>query len=190
VLEGGARMELAPGLHVGAQLAYESGRDASASDFLKNHHVAGINRGASIGAQLEWDQKIGPMPITILARARQNTDSDVGAQADLRLSAGIFQSGRFAAGVFTQATWANAKSTRAFYAITPSQSAATGLPVFEAGSGWLFGSLGLLWSVDLNRDWIVVGSMEARRLQGDAAASPLTERKTNHYVSAGVAYRF
>ena len=66
VLEGGVRMELAPGLHIGAQLAYESGRETSESDFLNNHHVSDINPGASIGAQLEWDLKIGPMPITLL----------------------------------------------------------------------------------------------------------------------------
>ena len=111
VLEGGARMELAPGLYAGAQLAYEPGRKPSESDFLKNHSISGINPGASVGLQLEWDHKFGPVPITLLARARQQTDSDRGAQADLRLSVGVFHSGRFAAGVFTQATWANAKST-------------------------------------------------------------------------------
>ena len=190
VLEGGVRMELALGLHAGAQLAYESGRDPGESDFLKVHHVSGIDHGASVGAQFEWDRKIGIMPITLLARARQHTDFDLGAQVDLRLSAGVFQSGRVGAGVFTQATWANAKSTSSFYAITPPQSAVTGLPAFSAGSGWLFSSVGLLWSVDLTPRWIVVGDMEARHLLGDAARSPLTERSTNAYVGAGIAYRF
>ncbi len=190
VLEGGVRMELASGLHVGAQLAYEPGRETSESTFVRLHHVSGIDNGASIGAQLEWDHKIGPMPITFLARVRQNTDFDLGAQADFRLSAGVFQKGRVAAGVFTQATWANGKSTSSFYAVTPSQSAVTGLPAYAAGSGWLFGSVGLLWSVDLVRNWVAVGSVEARHMEGDAAGSPLTERSTNYYVAAGLAYRF
>ena len=190
VLEGGVRIELAPGLHAAAQLAYESGRNPNESDFLKNRRVAGINHGASVGAQLEWDHKIGIVPITLLARARQRTDSDLGAQVDLRLSAGVFQSGRVGAGVFTQSTWANAKSTNSFYGITPPQSAATGLPAFSAGSGWLYTSVGLLWSVDLTQKWIVVGSMEARFLHGDAESSPLTERLRNYYMSAGLAYRF
>ncbi len=55
VLDGGVRMELAPGLHAGEQLAYEPGREKSESDFLNNHNVSDINRGASIGAHLEWD---------------------------------------------------------------------------------------------------------------------------------------
>lgn len=190
VLEGGVRMELAPGLHAGAQLAYEPGRQTSESDFLKSHNVSGINPGASVGLHLEWDHNFGPMPITLLTRARQRTDSDMGAQVDLRLSAGVYRSGRVAAGVFTQATWANAKSAGSFYDITPQQSAATGLPSFGAGSGWLFASFGFLWSVDLSRNWIVVGSMESRRLHGDAAQSPLAERGSNYYASAGLAYRF
>lgn len=190
VLEGGVRMELAPGLHAGAQLAYEPGRKTSESDFLENHSVPDVDRGASVGVHLEWDHMFGPMPITLLARVRQNTDSDLGAQADLRLSAGVYRGGRFAAGAFTQATWANAKSTGSYYGITPQESITTSLPAFHAGSGLLFASVGLLWSVDLGRDWIVVGSMESRHLQGDAADSPFSERGSNYYASAGLAYRF
>lgn len=52
VLEGGVRMELAPGLHAGAQLAYEPGRETSESDFLENHNVSDVDRGASAGVHL------------------------------------------------------------------------------------------------------------------------------------------
>jgi outer membrane scaffolding protein for murein synthesis (MipA/OmpV family) len=190
VLEGGARMTLAPGLYLGAQIAYEPGRRSSESGFLESRGVADIDRGASIGAHLEWDYKIGPAPITVLARVRQHTESDRGAQADLRLSVGIFRSGPFGAGLFTQATWANADSTRSLYGVTPQQSAATGFRAYQPGSGLLFSSLGLLWSYDLTGKWVVVGSLEARHLNGDARRSPLVERSTNHYLSAGVAYRF
>jgi MipA family protein len=190
VLEGGGRLELAPGLHAGVQLAYEPGRETSESDFLKKHSFSDVDPGASVGVHLEWDHKLGLVPITVLARARQNIDLDLGGQADLRFSAGVFRGGRFSACVFTQATWANAKSTGSFYDITPQQSVTTGLPAFRAGSGLLFASVGLLWSVDVTRNWIVVGSMESRHLQGDAKHSPLAERGSNYYASAGLAYRF
>ena len=190
VLEGGARMLLAPGLHLGAQVAYEPGRRSRESDFLRSRGVTSIDRGASLGAHLEWDTKVGRAPITVLARARQNVDSDEGAQADVRVSVGVFESGRVAAGLFTQATWASEKSTRTLYGVTPQQSTAKGLRIYEPGGGLLFTSFGLLWSVDLTRDWAIVGSVEARHLRGDAESSPLVERSTNGYVSAGVAYRF
>jgi outer membrane protein len=190
VLEGGARFEIAPGLNIGAQLAYEPGRNGRDSDFLKLRRVPDVDRGASIGVHVEWDHKFGPVPIALLARARQHTESDRGAQLDFRLSAGVFQSGRFGAGLFTQATWANAKSANSFYGVTAPVAAAGGLPAFSAGSGWLYTSFGLLWSVDLTKQWIAVGNMEARHLRGDAASSPLAERASNYYLTAGVAYRF
>jgi outer membrane scaffolding protein for murein synthesis (MipA/OmpV family) len=190
VLEGGARIELAPGLHGGGQLAYEPGREPRESRFLRDRGVSAIDHGASLGVHLEWDHQLGPVPIALLVRTRQHADSERGAQADLRLSAGAYRGSRFAAGVFAQATWANAKATGSFYGITPQQSAATGLPAFTSGSGWLFGSLGLLWSVDLSQNWLVVGSMESRRLRGDASHSPLVERESNYYASAGLTCRF
>jgi outer membrane protein len=190
VLEGGLRIELAPGLHAGAQLAYEPGRKSGDSDFLKNRNIASIDTSASYGLQLEWDQTFGPMPVTLLARLRQHSESARGAQADLRLSAGVFHSGRVSVGLFAQTTWANAKSTDSLYGVTAQQSAASALPTFRPGGGLLFASAGLLWSVDLTRNWIVVGSMEARRLRGDATGSPLSERASNYYASAGIAYHF
>jgi outer membrane scaffolding protein for murein synthesis (MipA/OmpV family) len=190
VLEGGVRFELTPGLHAGAQLAYEPGRKSGESDFLDSHHVPDIDPAASLGLHVEWDHMFGPMPVTLLARMRQRTDLDAGAQADLRLSAGVYRSGRVAAGVYTQATWANAKSADALYGISTLQSGVTGLPAFQAGSGWLFGSLGVLGSIDLSHHWMLVGSMEARRLQGDAARSPLVQQRSNYYVNMGAAYRF
>ena len=83
-------------------------------------------------------------------------------------------------GIFTQATWADRKSNRAYY----------GRPGFDPDGGLLFVSLGALASVDLSRHWVLTGSLEGRRLQGDAARSPLAERKSNHYASAGIAYKF
>lgn len=190
VLEGGVRTELATGLHAGAQLAYEPGRQAGDSAFLKSRQIADIRRGVSVGLQMEWDEKLGPMPVTLLARLRRHADSGLGAQADLRLSAGVFQGGPFSAGVFTQATWADATSTNARYGIGPPQSAASGLPVYQPGGGLLHASGGLLWSFDLGPQWVALGSLEVRRLRGDAAASPLVQRRWSGYTSVGLAYRF
>jgi outer membrane scaffolding protein for murein synthesis (MipA/OmpV family) len=190
VLEGGLRLELVPGLHAGAQLAYEPGREPGESSFLSSHNVAAIDSGASLGVQLEWDHQFGPMPITLLARLRQHTDSERGAQADVRLSAGVYRGEHLGVGVFVQSIWANAKSVESFYGITPAQSVATGLPGFDAGGGWLSSSFGLLGSYDLSHDWVAVGTMESRHLRGDAARSPLAERATNFYMSLGIAYRF
>jgi outer membrane scaffolding protein for murein synthesis (MipA/OmpV family) len=165
---------------VGAQLAYEAGRKRSESNFLSNNNIPDIDWGASAGIHAEWDTKLGPAPLNVLGRIRQNIDRDRGAQADLRLTAGIYGRGGVQAGVFTQATWANRQSNRAYY----------GQPGFEPAGGLLFVSLGVLGSVDLGQHLVLVLSVEGRRLEGDAARSPLAERTSNHYASAGVAYKF
>jgi len=128
--------------------------------------------------------------ITLLARVRQHTESERGAQADLRVSAGVYRGGHLGIGVFMQSIWANAKSVDSFYGITPAQAVATGLPGFSAGGGWLSSSVGMLGSFDLSHAWVVVGSLESRRLRGAAAHSPLVERGANTYASLGVSYRF
>jgi MipA family protein len=192
ILEGGARLEVARDLHLGAQLAYEGGRKASEAEFLASRNVPDINPGASAGVHAEWDQYLGPMPIGLLARARQFIDTDRGAQADLRATAIVYggEGRAFTAALFFQGTWANARSNRSFYGVTPEVSAGTGLPVYTPGGGLLYTTGGLLWGVDLSREWIVVGNLEARLLHGDAAGSPLVERATSRYASASLAYRF
>jgi outer membrane scaffolding protein for murein synthesis (MipA/OmpV family) len=187
VMEGGIRVALSPGLHLGAQLAYEPGRQASESGFLQSRHVADIRAGASAGVQLELDHRFGPMPVTLLLHTRHRIDGAHGSQADLRLSAGAFQRGAFSAGLFVQSIWADSKSNARFYGLTPESSAVTGLPVYQPGAGWLSSSFGLLWSVDLAPRWKLLGNFEARQLRSGAAHSPLVERPSNHFVSAGLA---
>lgn len=190
ILEGGARVEPLPGLALGAQIAYESGRRSSESEFLRQHDLPDIRPGASFGLHAEWDSHVGPMPVTLLVRGRRHADSARGAQGDLRATAGIYRHAGVIAGVFAQGTWANAKAAQSFYGITPQQAAASGLQPFDAGGGALFASAGLLWSAEVGKDWMAVGSLERRELRGDASRSPLAERAWNFYASAGLAYRF
>jgi MipA family protein len=190
VLEGGPRFQLAPGLHAAAQLAYEAGRKSSDSDFLSSRAVASVSAGASMGAQLEWDQLIGPVPVSLLMRGRQHLGTHRGAQVDLRVSAGVFHSGPISIGLFAQSIWANSKSTNSLYGVNATQATASGLPAFGARSGWLSTSAGMLGSVELSPEWIVVGSADVRHLQGDAALSPLVEKRSNYSLSVGLARRF
>lgn len=163
ILEGGARWSAAPGLDLGAQLAYEQGpRDK--------------DPGASAGVHAEWDGRLGPMPLDALLRVRQQLDTDRGLQADLRLTAGVYEGQGLHAGVFAQVTYANEDYYRAFYEID--------------ASGIVYGSLGALASYDLARHWVLVGSLERRHLSDEAARSPLVVQRSASYAALGLAYRF
>ena len=178
VLEGGARWPLTPALHLGAQLAYEEGREQSESDLLKMLNTPDLDPGASYGAHLEWDMKLGPAPASLLGRWRQHADSERGAQADLRFNLGVYGSRGIILALYAQATWANAESIRSFYLVD------------DADSGLLHSSLGALGSYDLSRHWLLVFGLQFRRLHGDATRSPIVEEKNAVYANAGVAYRF
>jgi outer membrane scaffolding protein for murein synthesis (MipA/OmpV family) len=180
VLEGGAHAALGSGFTLGAQLAYEEGRKASESSLLRERNVADLGAGASYGVHVEWEAQLGPAPVLLVVRVRQQVRSDRGAQADLRATVGVYRNGPFQAGIFGQATWANHKSMRTYY----------GQPGFDASGGLLFASAGLLGSYDIDPRWAVIGSIEGRRLQGDAARSPLAEKKSSYDAVAGLAYRF
>ena len=190
ILEGGARLELSPDLHLGAQLAYEAGRTASEAKFLSDHDVPDIHYTASAGVHAEWDSHLGPAPTTMLARVRQLLDTDRGAQADLRYTVGVLGWRGLSAALFFQGTWASAKSNQSFYGVSNDLAASAGLPAYSPGGGLLFTTGGILYGIDLSKSWLIVGNIETRRLQGAAARSPLVEQPTSRYLGASLAYRW
>lgn len=162
VLEGGVRAAFGA-FHAGAQVAYEQGpRDG--------------DPGASIGAHLEWDGALGPMPVDALLRVRQHIDTDHGMQVDLRSNAGFYRGHGFTAGGYVQATWGNEKYFESYYAVRE--------------SGLVFTSLGVWGAYDLTARWFLVANIEGRRLSDEAMQSPFAARRTGTYAYTGFAYRF
>ena len=190
MLEGGVRSNPVGPVVFGAQLVYEEGRVAEESAFLQAHNFEDIDAAASVGVHAEADWKIGQMPLNALARFRLNSDSDRGSDVDLRLTAGIFSRWGLKAGVFGQLTWSDEEATQHYFGVTPAQSIRTGLPVYSAGSGLRDVELGLLWTLDLSKHWLMLGGFNVRRLEGDARNSPIVQEDTNWYANGGVAYRF
>lgn len=190
VLEGGARTEILGGLTLGGQLAYESGRDSTESEFLAARNLPTLNPGASWGVHAELEKKLGPMPIIALLRYRQDIESNRGEQTDFRLLAGIFSGGGLKAGIFAQTTWASKKSTNYYYGISSQQSASSGLSAFDAQSGELFNAYGLLWSYDVYPQYLLLGSIESRQVRSAVIDSPLVQQSVNRYMSLGLAYQF
>ena len=90
--------------------------------------------------------------------------------------------------------WADQNYNQAYYGITDTQSTASGLDVFEAGSGIISYGVGGSLIMPLSRDGLAItffGSYD--RLTGDAANSPLViERgsKDQFFGGSALAYRF
>jgi outer membrane scaffolding protein for murein synthesis (MipA/OmpV family) len=190
ILEGGWRTRPFGGLVLGAQLAYEEGRQSDESAFLQEHRFEDLDPSASLGVHAEGDWKLGPVPLNALLRYRHDVDGDNGAQADLRVTAGLLSWGRLRAAAVAQATWGDGKSMRRAFGISPAQAAISGLPAYEPGSGLRSTQVGLIGDLDIARHWVGLWGVHFDRLQGDAADSPVTRDRGGWYANAGVAYRF
>jgi outer membrane protein len=81
-------------------------------------------------------------------------------------------------------TWTNAHYMRTFFGVDAQQSARSGLPTFSPDSG--FSSARLFFSVQyaVLPHWLVSGQTYVGRLLGDAADSPITQKRS--YVGGGV----
>ena len=176
ILEGGIRNELAPEFWAGAQIAYEAGRKKSEAPFLETLGEPDIKTSASVGLHLEWDRHFGKMPVNFLIRARQNFDTDLGGEADLRVNFGIFERFGLQGAVFGQSTWGTGNAIQSRYGTDK--------------SGLIYLSGGFLAGYDVTRHWLLIGSFEIRKLYDEAANSVVAERTTSRYYSAGLGYRF
>ncbi len=114
--------------------------------------------------------------VSLTSAVRRATGSHEGSQIELGLSL-PWKIGRHATlSITPSATWADRRYSQAFFGVTPSQSAASGYTVFEAGAGLKSSQLVLDFDMALSRYWYVNAVLQAKRLQGDAADSPIVQK--------------
>ncbi len=101
----------------------------------RDYDVPDIAPARPFGLHLEWDAKVGPVPITLLARGRQHADSDHGAQADLRLTAGVYGDERHSRRRVRPGDLGERKIDPVLLRRHAAAVGGTGLPSFDAGSG-------------------------------------------------------
>jgi outer membrane protein len=79
-----------------------------------------------------------------------------------------------------------------YLGVTPAQSAASGLPVFDPDGGVKGAGAAAEGKYRLSRRWAVVGKASYERLIGDAADSPITDLGSKNQFTAniGLTYRF
>jgi outer membrane scaffolding protein for murein synthesis (MipA/OmpV family) len=88
---------------------------------------------------------------------------------------------------------ASRQHLQAWHGVTPSQSVASGLPVFEAHAGWRDAHLSATWRAEYTLGGKRLGTylgLDRMRLLGAAAQSPITRRREATTLSAGMVWRF
>lgn len=119
------------------------------------------------------------------ARDHDGARLDLGVQ---RLAAVIGARHRvsLAAGV----TIVNRKDNQTWFGVTPEEALRSRFGAYRPGGGLQDAHIGVRWHWAWTPSWMLSSNLQAKRLLGSAADSPLVERSTNLTVSTAIAYRF
>ncbi len=86
--------------------------------------------------------------------------------------------------------WADSKYTQTYFGVTAAQAAQSGFKQFNAKGGIKSFALSLGANYQFDKHWAANAGVTFSQLQGDAAKSPLVERKGQTSLQAGVGYTF
>jgi outer membrane protein len=87
-------------------------------------------------------------------------------------------------------TWTNGTYQQTFFGITQSQSAASGLPVYDAHSGAATGYITAEADYLITKSLIATVELKFARLYGNAASSPITRRVQQNTDTFALTYTF
>ncbi len=128
--------------------------------------------------------------VSLTGAIRHATTSHQGSGIDVGLAVPIKLGAHARISFAPAVSWADRRFMQAYFGVTPAQSAASGYAVFDARAGVKSAQLGVDFEMAFSRHWHVNASLLARRLRGDAAASPITQKTDQVSGLVGVMYQF
>lgn len=173
-------------LRVSLGLRMDSGRNESSSPALAGMGDVKRTVRARVSARWEllpkWELRAA-WTIDAFARgggnlgeARLQREWDL--TPDLHLTAGA------------SVTLAGDRYLQTYHGVTAEQSARSGYPVFTPRMSLRDGTVYSQLRLDLSDDWVAQAGIGWTRVLGDAARSPLTQRRSATSLSAGIGWRF
>jgi len=182
----GWQTRLGSGWRVGAFVGFDGGR--SADDDPRLQGLADIDSHAVLGLHADWrQQRLG-----FSAAYRRAAKSGLGGALRLDGTVEAWSHGPHALNLGLGVEWADrdAMQTRFGIRTDEAQRSPHGLAVHTPSAGISRVSAGARWTWRMAPQWLALGALEARQLQGDAADSPLVQRRTAGVVSFGVMRAF
>ncbi len=169
---------------LGASIWMRGGRDDSDGDRLRGLGDIETAAQARIFARLAIGRaRLG----ATLARDLGGSD---GFTIDLNLSTDFRPIERLTISPGISATIGDRRYMQTWFGVTPAQSARSTLPAFDAGAGFSVASAFVRATYALTDHWSVGSMFVVRRLLGDAADSPIVERRTSPVGFLTLSYRF
>lgn len=149
---------------------------------------------------IDWAVEIGGFaeywPVQWLrayAEVRQGIGGHNGIVSDILIDAVIPVTAQLTLSAGPRLTLQSAKAVSPYFDVTPAQSVASGLPVYDAGGGVTSWGVGAQACYQWSPQWATYAYVEYQRLSGDVANSPLVSLRGTRdqvMVGAGVSYAF
>lgn len=179
-------------VHLSAALGYRGGRDderrnggLNGSDFLKG--MGDIDGAATINLAASTQYagvKFGAAAhIAVSGDTKGNTYS-------LNAAYPLFKSDSDVVELSGSATYGDRKHAQAWYGVTAAQHATSGFAAYQAKAGFEKVGLQVAWTHKFDKHWSVRTAAGLTRLVGDAADSPLTQKKTAPVLVSTFNYAF
>ena len=172
-------------LRLGARLGYNGGRDEDDDDALDGLGDVDAAVEAGIFGALSYGA------VSLSADLRQDiADGHEGLLGRAALTYRAALGEDLAGTLGPSVTWADDAYMESFFGVDADQSAASGLPRFDAGSGIKSYALAGSLRYALTTDWAVTAIARYARLAGDAADSPIVQDEDQFFSGVTIAYRF
>lgn len=126
--------------------------------------------------------------------ATMRLSTDIGGEGhgnvvDLELARSQSISPQLSIGEGVQTSWTNKQYMRTFFGVGAQQSARSGLPAFSPDGGISSGRLFFSVRYEVRPRWLVGGQAYVGRLFGDAADSPITQKRSSAGAGVFLTYR-
>lgn len=171
------------GLRLGVKGGYEIGRKEDDSRYLKG--LGDIDNGGVVGGFVTYDA--GPM------QAYGKLDKTVGGSDGLTGTVGIkasYQYEKFMFSADASGVWADENHMQAYFGVTKTQSAHSGLDQYDAKAGFKRVDLKASATYAINQNWAITSVAGVGILTGDAKSSPIVKKDVQPFGMIGVAYQF
>jgi MipA family protein len=102
----------------------------------------------------------------------------------------LYQAGFFGVSLNASVKYADSNYMQSYFGITPKQSTASGLKAYQPAAGFAAAKVGLTAGTPLSREIFVFVNASVQRLTGNAANSPIVNKKTQPTAFLGAVYSF
>jgi MipA family protein len=165
---------------------------------------ASFETGRSVEAGLPGFEKIKPRlnpgvfanykvndAVTLKSALRFGVgDALDGSVLNLGASYKIYNANYISVALNASVKYANSSYMQSYFGVTPAQSAASGLKIYQPSDGFSTAQVGVTAGFPISRQIYIFSSASVQRLLGDAANSPLVKKQNQPSGFIGAVYSF